>query len=66
MQRAIEAASFSTGIASALLALGVIGPLAYHIFRHELMAADLAVTCAIASVVVHVIARWLLGALEVE
>lgn len=43
-----------------------IGPLAFHISGHELMALDLAVTYAVASVVMHLIAQWVIGELEVE
>lgn len=60
------AASFLNGIALALLALGVIGPLAYHISEHAFMALDLAVTYAVASIVMHLIAQWVIGELEVE
>ena len=60
------AASFLNGLALAMLALGVIGPLAYLISDHDLMALDLAVTYAVASIVMHLIAQWVIGELEVE
>lgn len=58
--------SYLNGLALALMALGVVGPLAYHIADHALMPLDLAVAYAIFSFIVHLIAQWLIGELEVE
>ena len=58
--------SYLNGMALALMALGVVGPLAYHIADQAVMPLDLAVAYAIFSLIVHLVAQWLLGELEVE
>lgn len=59
-------ANFFNGLALALMALGVIGPVAQQLADAALLAPRLAVIYCVVAVLVHVAAQAVIAQLEVE
>ena len=59
-------ANFFNGLALALMALGVIGPVAQQLLADTLLAPRLAVIYGIVAVLVHAVAQGIIAQLEVE